>query len=202
MGETSWCCDFAGCAPRSYSGSSMESLHPALISWREIEEESWLMKLSCCNLSPTINKVSRWIMTRSCSLAKMHGSTLFISRPSSSSLLAKKCCQSLGCDLIPYTDFVSCQSTLGSCSSSVGGSTSTSSWAMGAWSTAELKLAVITSHLLIKLKVRRIFKLMCDDAHVGTSRSKSCCLKLVSRILASKLTFPSHEDCSRTDQIV
>ena len=86
-------------------------------------------------------------------------------------------------------------STSGFCSSSGGGFTSTSSsLAMGACIKAGHQMsAVITSHLLIKLNVRRIFKLMCEgvEAHVAKSRSKIRCLKLLSRILAFKLASPS-----------
>ena len=123
-----------------------------VILLRDTCAESWLMKLSCFCLSPTINRVSRRWMTISCSLVKVHGTTLFFLRPSSSSLLAKNCCQSSGLVLIPYKALVSFHSTPGSCSSSGGGSTSaSSSLAMGACSKAELKFAVIASHLLIKL---------------------------------------------------
>ena len=75
---------------------------------------------------------------------------------------------------------------------------------MGACSEAELKFAVITSHLLIKLKVRRIFKLMCEgvEAHVAMSRSKIRCWELLSRIHDFKLASPSWEDCSCIAHVV
>ena len=138
-------------------------------------------------------------MTISCSLEKMHGSTLFRLKPSSSSFLAKKCCQSLGLCSIPYKALVGLHSTSELCSSSGGGWTSKdSAETIGACSEAELMVAVITSHLLIKLKVTRICKLMCDggEAPDVLSGAKSCCLKLASTSLARRLSGPSLEDLS------
>ena len=74
---------------------------------------------------------------------------------------------------------------------------------MGACVEAELMSAVITSHLLIKHNARRIFKLMCDvEAHLAKSRSKICCLKLLSTILAFKLASPSVGDLSCIAHVV